>query len=219
MRVRFECRSALPLAPLAWASSADEASMTGIWNDGCRRFRGGYAARLRLPRRSERHAADGCSVSGSVTLATAAIAVNSAFHENGVQYGDLKETVSRILKKMIRTAFVLEAYFDLQQADIIFVTTEDAQLRAGCPPGLLAGFAVNSGRLRWSGCGATAHSYRDQRRLRRADHSAGARSHGRSRGYERAVPAGSAAGSLLRGHAAAAGDEPETCFGSAGKRQ
>ena len=52
----------------------------------------------------------------------AAIAVDSAFHENGVQYGDLKETVGRILKKMIRTAFALEAYFDLHQADIIFAT-------------------------------------------------------------------------------------------------
>jgi hypothetical protein len=51
---------------------------------------------------------------------TAAIAVDSAFHENGVQYGDLKETVGRILKKMIRAAFALEAYFGLHQADIIF---------------------------------------------------------------------------------------------------
>jgi hypothetical protein len=39
-----------------------------------------------------------------------------------VQYGDLKETVGRILKKMIRTAFALEAYFDLHQADIVFAT-------------------------------------------------------------------------------------------------
>jgi hypothetical protein len=52
----------------------------------------------------------------------AAVAVDSAFHENGIQYGDLKETVGRILKKMIRTAFALEAYFDLHQADIIFAT-------------------------------------------------------------------------------------------------
>jgi hypothetical protein len=52
----------------------------------------------------------------------AAIAVDSAFHESGVQYGDLKETVGRILKKMIRTGFVLEGYFDLQQADIVFAT-------------------------------------------------------------------------------------------------
>jgi hypothetical protein len=52
----------------------------------------------------------------------AAIAVDSAFHENGVQYGDLRETVGRILKKMIRTIFVLEGYFELHQADILFAT-------------------------------------------------------------------------------------------------
>jgi hypothetical protein len=34
----------------------------------------------------------------------------------------MKETVGRILKKVIRTALVLEAYFDLNQADIVFAT-------------------------------------------------------------------------------------------------
>jgi hypothetical protein len=52
----------------------------------------------------------------------AVIAVDSAFHENGMQYGDLKETVGRILKKMIRTAFVLDSYFDLHRAEIVFAT-------------------------------------------------------------------------------------------------
>jgi len=52
----------------------------------------------------------------------AAVAVDSAFHEAGVNYGDLGETVGRILKKMIRAAFALEAYFDLAQADIVFAT-------------------------------------------------------------------------------------------------
>ena len=52
----------------------------------------------------------------------AAIAVDSAFHENGVQYGDLKETVGRIIKKVIRSAFSLEAYFDLHQGDVVFAT-------------------------------------------------------------------------------------------------
>jgi hypothetical protein len=55
-------------------------------------------------------------------LGLAGIAVDSAFHENGVQYGDLRETVGRILKKMIRTAFVLDGYFDLHQAEIVFAT-------------------------------------------------------------------------------------------------
>lgn len=39
-----------------------------------------------------------------------------------MQYGDVKETVGRILKKLIRTAFALEAYFDLHEADIVFAT-------------------------------------------------------------------------------------------------
>lgn len=51
-----------------------------------------------------------------------AVAVDSAFHENGVQYGDRQETVGRILKKLIRTAFALDAYFELHQAEIVFAT-------------------------------------------------------------------------------------------------
>jgi hypothetical protein len=54
--------------------------------------------------------------------APAALAVDSAFHEAGVNYGDLGETVGRILKKMIRTAFALEAYFDLHEAEVVFAT-------------------------------------------------------------------------------------------------
>jgi hypothetical protein len=49
-----------------------------------------------------------------------AIAVDSAFHEAGVNYG--QETVGRILKKMIRTALALDAYFELHHADIVFAT-------------------------------------------------------------------------------------------------
>ena len=52
----------------------------------------------------------------------AAVAVDSAFHEDGVLYVNRQETVSRILKKMIRTAFALEAYFELHEADIVFAT-------------------------------------------------------------------------------------------------
>jgi hypothetical protein len=68
--------------------------------------------------------------------ATVAVAVDSAFHEAGVNYGDLCETVGRILKKMIRTAFAL----DLHQADIVFATPKmhDAVQEAlqGCWPDL-----------------------------------------------------------------------------------
>jgi hypothetical protein len=51
-----------------------------------------------------------------------AIAVDSAFHEDGVLYVNREETVARILKKMIRTAFALEAYFDLHEAEVVFAT-------------------------------------------------------------------------------------------------
>jgi hypothetical protein len=87
----------------------------------------------------------------------AAVAVDSAFHENGVQYGDLKETVGRILKKMIRTAFALDAYFDLHEADIVFATPKmhDAvhEVLQGCWPELQSLLAdcgsLSADRLRW----------------------------------------------------------------------
>jgi hypothetical protein len=82
-----------------------------------------------------------------------AIAVDSAFHEAGVNYGE--ETIGRILKKMIRTASVLEAYFDLHHAEIVFATpkmhnaVQDAL--QGCWPELQSVLAdcgsLSAGRL------------------------------------------------------------------------
>lgn len=37
-------------------------------------------------------------------------AVEVAFHENGLQYGSRSETLDRVLKKMLRTKFLLDAY-------------------------------------------------------------------------------------------------------------
>ncbi len=48
--------------------------------------------------------------------------VDIAFHENGLQYGAKLETVSRVLKKMVRTAVTLVGFFDTKKADIIFAT-------------------------------------------------------------------------------------------------
>jgi hypothetical protein len=72
-----------------------------------------------------------------------------------VQYGDLKETVGRILKKMIRTVYVLEAYFDIHQADVVFATPKmhNAALEAlqGCWPERQSALAdcssLSAGRL------------------------------------------------------------------------
>ena len=58
---------------------------------------------------------------------TAAIAVDTAFHDNGLQYGNTDETVGRVLKKLIRAAFAIEAYLDVEDADVIFATPKMAE--------------------------------------------------------------------------------------------
>ena len=59
------------------------------------------------------------------------IAVDSAFHENGLQYGNADETVGRVLKKLIRAAFAIEAYLDVAEADVIFATPKMAEAVRG----------------------------------------------------------------------------------------
>src|SRR5918994_3098010 len=53
---------------------------------------------------------------------SSAIAVDSAFHEDGLLYGNTDETVGRVLKKLIRAAFALEAYLEVDEATILFAT-------------------------------------------------------------------------------------------------
>jgi hypothetical protein len=55
------------------------------------------------------------------------IAVDSAFHENGLQYGNADETVGRVLKKLIRSALAIEAYLDAREASIIFAAPKMAE--------------------------------------------------------------------------------------------
>ena len=66
-------------------------------------------------------------------------AVEVAFHENGLQYGPKQETQKRVLKKMLRAKFLLDAY---QLADgkqhIYFVSPKVHQ---GVKPGLVEIFA------------------------------------------------------------------------------
>lgn len=47
-------------------------------------------------------------------------AVDIAFHENGLNYGSKKETVERVLKKLVRMACTILYFFDLKDAKIIF---------------------------------------------------------------------------------------------------
>lgn len=49
-------------------------------------------------------------------------AIDIAFHEAGLNYGSKEETLSRVIKKMIRTAMIIYGYFDLKEASIIFAT-------------------------------------------------------------------------------------------------
>jgi hypothetical protein len=49
-------------------------------------------------------------------------AVDVAFHEDGLNYGDRQETVTRVIKKYIRTALCMVAYFGVSAGEIIFAS-------------------------------------------------------------------------------------------------
>jgi hypothetical protein len=61
------------------------------------------------------------------TASPSVFAVDSAFHENGLQYGNADETVGRVLKKLIRSAFAIEAYLDVAEANVIFAAPKMAE--------------------------------------------------------------------------------------------
>lgn len=49
-------------------------------------------------------------------------AIDVAFHENGLNYGSKEETISRILKKLIRSAMLVFGYFNISKGEMIFVS-------------------------------------------------------------------------------------------------
>lgn len=49
-------------------------------------------------------------------------AIDVAFHESGLNYGDRTETVSRVTKKIVRTALCLFGYFDITKGEVIFAS-------------------------------------------------------------------------------------------------
>lgn len=53
-------------------------------------------------------------------------AVESAFHENGLQYGDRSQTIGRVLKKLARAALALEGCTGVAEANLIFATPKMA---------------------------------------------------------------------------------------------
>jgi hypothetical protein len=58
-------------------------------------------------------------------------AVDSAFHANGLSYGDDEGTRCRVQKKMMRTALLLDAYFPDIEAHILFVSPKINPGRTG----------------------------------------------------------------------------------------
>jgi hypothetical protein len=49
-------------------------------------------------------------------------AVDVAFHESGLNYGDRQETVTRVIKKYMRTALCIVGYFGVSSGEIIFAS-------------------------------------------------------------------------------------------------
>jgi len=49
-------------------------------------------------------------------------AIDVAFHESGFLYVNRKETVTRVIKKCIRTALCLHGYFNTREGEIIFAS-------------------------------------------------------------------------------------------------
>lgn len=49
-------------------------------------------------------------------------AIDVAFHESGLNYGDRKETVMRVIKKFVRTALCLVGYLSINKGEIIFAS-------------------------------------------------------------------------------------------------
>ena len=63
-------------------------------------------------------------------------AVDVAFHENGLQYGSLNETVQKVTAKCIRTAMCIYGYLKSNEAEIIFaspkINKKKVQKLEGC---------------------------------------------------------------------------------------
>lgn len=63
-----------------------------------------------------------CDVLGICINDNKIYAIDVAFHEFGLNYGKSDETISRVIKKCIRTAMCIYGYFDLKSAEIIFAS-------------------------------------------------------------------------------------------------
>lgn len=64
---------------------------------------------------------DALGISMSVS-GTEIYAIDVAFHESGLNYGARQETVTRVIKKFIRTSLCLIGYFGITKGEIIFAS-------------------------------------------------------------------------------------------------
>ncbi len=132
-----------------------------------------------------------------------AIAVDSAFHEAGLNYGSADETVGRVLKKMIRAAVAIEGYLEVGEATIIFAAPKVAEPILEPIERHLASLRNRVCRGRLGGTKPALSADRQPRFLR-CDSSAGAGSSRYGGGHQRTLHAGPAADRALRKtHAAA----------------
>lgn len=58
----------------------------------------------------------GLDISGTV------YAIDTAFHENGLNYGSSEETANRIMKKLLRAYLIIRTYFPNSRAKVIFAS-------------------------------------------------------------------------------------------------
>lgn len=49
-------------------------------------------------------------------------AIDVAYHESGLNYGSKDETITRVIKKCIRTVLCLYGYFDIKEGEVIFAS-------------------------------------------------------------------------------------------------
>lgn len=53
---------------------------------------------------------------------SSAYAIDVAFHEGGLIYGNREETVCRVIKKLVRSSLILLGYFNINDGEVIFAS-------------------------------------------------------------------------------------------------
>ena len=60
--------------------------------------------------------------------------IDVAFHEGGLNYGDRNETITRVLKKFIRSYFIFKSYFgDAENGSFFFISPKASVQNAQIP--------------------------------------------------------------------------------------